>query len=94
MSANDTTPSPTGRRDRAQWAMAAFVMAMLIYAATRMIGLVHYPIYFFSDEAIQAVAANDLIRDGFRNSDGLPPPPYFKNYAVSIEPVGLPNRCR
>jgi len=28
------------------------------------------------------VAASDLIRDHFRNSDGLLWPPYFKNYAV------------
>ncbi len=70
----------TDTRGRA--ALAAFTLALLIYAATRLIGLTHYPIYFFSDEAIQAVAASDLIRDHFRNSDGLLWPPYFKNYAV------------
>lgn len=75
------SPQPTTRRP-ADRAMAAFVLAMLIYAVTRLVGLVDYPIYFFSDEAIQAVSAVDLIRDGYRNSDGLLWPPYFKNYAV------------
>lgn len=76
-------PPPVARRNRPfRMGLAAFVVAMLIYAATRLIGLADYPIYFFSDEAIQAVSAADLIRDGFRNSDGMLWPPYFKNFAV------------
>nr|MBP6786413.1 hypothetical protein [Promineifilum sp.] len=67
---------------RGRVALAAFTLALLLYAATRLIGLTHYPIYFFSDEAIQAVAASDLIRDHFRSDDGLLWPPYFKNYFV------------
>lgn len=76
-------PPPVARRNRPfRMGLAAFVVAMLIYAATRLIGLADYPIYFFSDEAIQAVSAADLIRDGFRNADGMLWPPYFKNFAV------------
>lgn len=76
-------PPPVARHNRPfRMGLAAFVVAMLIYAATRLIGLADYPIYFFSDEAIQAVSAADLIRDGFRNSDGMLWPPYFKNFAV------------
>ena len=67
---------------RRHTALAAFTVALLIYAATRLIGLTRYPIYFFSDEAIQTVAAADLLREHFRNSDGLLWPPYFKNFAV------------
>lgn len=83
MSANAEPLQPTTTPTRrARAGLALFVAAMLIYAATRLVGLADYPIYFFSDEAIQAVAAADLIRDDFRNSDGLLWPPYFKNYAV------------
>ncbi len=72
------TPATTRRR----LGLWAFVAALLVYTATRLIGLVEFPIYFFSDEAIQAVSAAELLRDQFRNSDGLLWPPYFKNYAV------------
>lgn len=59
-----------------------FGLALLVYAITRFVRLADYPIYFFSDEAIQAILADDLIRNRFRGPDGLLFPPYFKNYQV------------
>ena len=56
-----------------------FGLALLVYLATRLVGLAAYPIYFFSDEAIQTVLAADLVRDNFSNYDGEFLPTYFYN---------------
>lgn len=60
-------------------ANALFGLALLIYLATHLIGLVDFPIYFFTDEAVQSVLAADLVRDGFKNEEGIFLPTYFKN---------------
>ncbi|MBN1537999.1 MAG: glycosyltransferase family 39 protein [Anaerolineales bacterium] len=57
-----------------------FILAMGVYVATRLVGLDKFPIYFFTDEAIQTLSAADLVRDGFRDPDGQLLPTYFKNY--------------
>lgn len=62
---------------RLPWAL--FLFSLGLYALTRLWQLDQFPIYFFSDEAIQPVLASDLIRNGFRNSQGLLFPSYFKN---------------
>ncbi len=56
-----------------------FFLALLIYTLTRLIALDSFPIYFFTDEAIQTNLAADFVRDGFRNYDGTLFPTYFKN---------------
>lgn len=56
-----------------------FFLSLLIYTLTRLIALEDFPIYFFTDEAIQTVLAADFVRDGFRNYDGTLFPTYFKN---------------
>jgi len=56
-----------------------FALALLVYAGSRLIRIADYPIYFFTDEANQANLAADLLRDGFRDSDGHFLPTYFKN---------------
>ncbi|MEW6649561.1 MAG: glycosyltransferase family 39 protein [Chloroflexota bacterium] len=58
------------------WLLAA---AVLVYAATRLIGLADFPIYFFTDEAAQTVLAADLLRDGLRGYTGVLLPTYFPN---------------
>ena len=58
------------------WSMG---LALLVYAISRFIGIDRYPIYFFTDEAIQANLAADLIRDRFHGADGIFLPAYFKN---------------
>jgi len=47
------------------WALA---LALLIYALTRLIGLSNFPNYFSCDEAISAVWAQSLLRDGLRDT--------------------------
>ena len=67
--------------------MTLFGLALLVYLSTRLIGLLDFPIYFFTDEAAQTVLAADLVRDNFRNEDKTLLPTYFKNggqYNLSV----------
>jgi len=59
-----------------------FAAALIVYAVTRLFRLGDFPIFFFSDEAIHAVLANDLIHNSFRGPDGTLLPTYFQNYQV------------
>jgi len=59
--------------------MTLFGLALLVYLSTRLIGLLDFPIYFFTDEAAQTVLAADLVRDNFHNEDKTLLPTYFKN---------------
>jgi len=56
-----------------------FALGLTVYLFTRLIGLTAFPIYFFSDEAIQPVLAEDFIRQGFRNASGEFLPTFFQN---------------
>ena len=56
-----------------------FVIGVVAYLTIRLIGLVDYPIYFFTDEAIQTVSAADLVRDHFQSPEKVFLPTYFKN---------------
>lgn len=58
------------------------VSALAVYGLTRLIGLASFPIYFFSDEAVQTVLAADLVRDGFHGYDGVFLPTYFENASL------------
>ncbi len=83
----ETEPRPFIRfwqRLRVRWQTYPWVgiltaLALLFYALTRLIGLAQFPIYFFSDEAVQTLLAADFLRDGLRNYDGEFLPTYFKN---------------
>jgi 4-amino-4-deoxy-L-arabinose transferase-like glycosyltransferase len=48
-------------------------------AATRLIGLAQYPIYFFTDEAANTVLAAEFLDNGFRDQFGQLFPAYFQN---------------
>jgi hypothetical protein len=65
------------------WHASASVLvvsgSILIYLLTRLIGLESFPIFFFSDEAVQTVMAADFVRDDFRNYDQVFLPTYFIN---------------
>jgi hypothetical protein len=56
-----------------------FLVSCLAYLIIRVIGLTDFPIYFFTDEAVQTVLAADLVRDGFHGYDGVLLPTYFEN---------------
>ena len=47
------------------------LLGVLVYALTRAIGLTRFPIYFFSDEAIHPLQAEQLLRNGLRDSTGI-----------------------
>ncbi|HSM24710.1 MAG TPA: glycosyltransferase family 39 protein, partial [Anaerolineaceae bacterium] len=57
----------------------AFLFSLLLYLVIRLVGLEDFPIYFFSDEAIQSVHAADLIRDQFYSPYGEFLPTFFMN---------------
>jgi hypothetical protein len=56
-----------------------FVSAIAVYLFTRLISLPSFPIYFFTDEAVQTVLAGDFVRDGLHNYDKELLPTYFVN---------------
>jgi 4-amino-4-deoxy-L-arabinose transferase-like glycosyltransferase len=56
-----------------------FASTLLIFLVTRLYGLERFPIYFFTDEAVQAVSAADFVNHGWRNSLGELLPTYFPN---------------
>jgi hypothetical protein len=59
--------------------VALFSLSLILYLAVRLIGLADYPIYFFTDEAVQTVLAADLVRDNFFGYDDVFLPTYFRN---------------
>jgi len=54
-------------------------LALGVYLLVRLIGLASYPIYFFTDEAVQTVLAADFVKAGFRDFLGHFFPTYFQN---------------
>ncbi len=56
-----------------------FVGAVLIYLVTRLIALESFPIYFFTDEAVQTILAQDFLRDNFTSYTHEFFPTYFVN---------------
>lgn len=57
-----------------------FVLSLGVYAVTRLVALDQFPIYFFADEAIEAVLASDLIQRGLRDPQGYLLPLFFNTY--------------
>lgn len=56
-----------------------FALALVVFLLTRFIGLDRWPIYFFTDEAIQTVQAANLLNHGWRDATGTLLPTYFQN---------------
>jgi len=67
-----------------------FAIALGLYLSTRLIGLSNFPIYFFTDEVVQTVMAEDFIHDGLRNYDGELLPTYFnKDSTYNLSSVSV-----
>ena len=78
MSESPTSPVMVTDRTR-RLAFWLFLLALTVYLLTRLIGLADFPIYFFTDEAIQTQQAADLVTRGFRGGNGAILPTYFEN---------------
>lgn len=61
------------------WQVPLLILSLAVYLAVRLIGLDRFPIYFFSDEAIQTLLAADLVRDHFHGYTLEFLPTYFSN---------------
>jgi len=61
------------------WPTILFILSLGIYALTRLYRLVDFPIYFFTDEAVQSVLAADFLRDNFHDYFGTLLPTYFES---------------
>ncbi|HWR66449.1 MAG TPA: glycosyltransferase family 39 protein [Bellilinea sp.] len=61
------------------WPIWLLIAAVFLYLASRLIGLANFPIFFFTDEAIQTVTASDLLHNGLRGLEQELLPTYFKN---------------
>jgi Dolichyl-phosphate-mannose-protein mannosyltransferase len=59
--------------------MVLFGLSIVVYVLTRFAALDAFPIYFFSDEAVQTVLAADLVNNGFKDYLGHFLPTYFQN---------------
>jgi len=93
--AGQTRQHGFGARIRAAWAavfrsgpersltpaleLTLLALSLGVYIAVRLYRLADYPIYFFTDEAVQTVLAADFLRDGFRDFLGHYFPTYFQN---------------
>lgn len=62
-----------------RWPIWLLIAAIVLYLTSRLIGLAHFPIFFFTDEAIQTVTASDLLHNGLRGPENELLPTYFKN---------------
>jgi len=72
----DALKSRVQTRDLAAW---LFGLAIAVYLLTRLIGLTQFPIYFFTDEAIQSLSMKDLIDHHYRDPSNVLLPTYFRN---------------
>lgn len=78
---------PRSGRPRPGAPALLFAAGLALYAATRLYGLVEFPVFFFCDEATQANVADRLVHHGFRDEEGVFLPPYFLNdqrWAMSL----------
>jgi hypothetical protein len=60
-------------------ALVLFLLSLCVYLLTRFIRLPDFPIYFFTDEAIQTQHAVNLVANGFRSPEGIFLPTYLEN---------------
>lgn len=81
--ARETTVSQLGvlaRPGVLPWLL--FGLSLLVFVVTRLVALEQFPIYFFSDEAVNPVLASDLLQRGMRDAQGRLFPAYFQNGSI------------
>jgi hypothetical protein len=78
-SPQSATPRPASGRRPLSLDTGLFGATALIFLITRLVALDRWPIYFFTDEAINAVRAAEFLSNGLRDSHGLFLPTYFQN---------------
>ena len=59
-----------------EWVLFACTVALYLF--TRFWSLSDFPIYFFCDEALQALQAERLVAENFRDAKGVPFPVFFE----------------
>ncbi len=72
-------PRPERIRRRPSLDTVLFIAAALVFLITRLVALDRWPIYFFTDEAVNAVRASELLSHGLRDNAGVFLPTYFEN---------------
>ena len=77
--AQSAPPTKPQRRRRLSLDNALFMATALVFLITRLVALDRWPIYFFTDEAINAVRAAEFLSNGLRDSQGVFLPTYFQN---------------
>jgi hypothetical protein len=70
-------------QNRSRWQIIAFIVVLVVYLFTRLYRLENYPIFFFTDEAVQSLLASDLIRDSWYNYEKEFLPTFFENNGVN-----------
>ena len=61
------------------WPAALVWLSFGLYLLVRLVDLPAFPIYFFTDEAVQTVQAQDLLRNHFASPEGELLPTFFQN---------------
>ncbi|MCU0486689.1 MAG: glycosyltransferase family 39 protein [Anaerolineales bacterium] len=64
-----------------------FGLGLAVYLVIRLVRLEDFPIYFFADEAVQTLFAEQLIKSGFRDSSGIWLPVYVEAAASRWTPL-------
>ena len=71
--------TPSSRLHSEKLDARLFLAAVALCAATRLVALEEFPIYFFTDEAANTVMAAEFVQNGLRDSSGELFPTYFAN---------------
>jgi len=79
VSSDNHTPKEHVNKPGKQLAIVLFILGLAVYLLTRLIQLPNFPIFFFTDEAIQTQQAVDLIEHDFRSVEDVLLPTYFEN---------------
>ncbi len=80
------TATTTGRSPLLSWGnwdigdpQTLFILSLVIYLFVRVFRLAEFPIFFFSDEAMPVIRAQEFLTNGFRSKEGILFPTFFKN---------------